>query len=256
LIRTLPALLEVPIGMIDLHCIEKYYGSVPAVLDLCLHAGPGQIVGMVGPNGAGKSTVLKILAGIIPPTSGRATIAGFDIAAAPLEAKSRLGYVPETPQLYDSLTASAFLDLIGALHHIDPSASRQRADYLLDLFEVGRRQRVGELSKGTRQKVVIAAALLHSPTVLVLDEPFDGLDPSMAALVKNILKELAQEGATILFSTHLLHVVQELCHRVCLIDKGRKIADGTIEGACASTSSRDLDEVFANCREMGRNQVA
>jgi ABC-2 type transport system ATP-binding protein len=242
--------------MIATEHLTRRYGSTVAVSDLSLRVEPGEILGFLGPNGAGKSTTVKILAGLIPPTSGRTIVAGFDVATHPLEAKRRLGFVPEAPKLYETLTADAFLDIIGALHHLDPATSRSRRNDLFDLFDLTtvRHKRVREYSKGMRQKVIVAAALIHQPDVLLLDEPFDGLDANAALVMKTLLKEMAREGRTILFSSHILEVVERICTRILIIDKGRQLVDGTAADICRSTGTTTLEEAFA--RLTGVRQTA
>jgi ABC-2 type transport system ATP-binding protein len=232
--------------MIRTERLSKHYGGTAAVIDLDLEIEPGEIFGFLGPNGAGKSTTVKILAGLIAAGSGRAFVAGYDVAQEPLEAKKRLGYVPETPRLYETLTADAFLDVIGALYHLDPATSKARRDDLMEIFGLGevRYQRLREFSKGMRQKVVIAAALLHRPPVLILDEPFDGLDANTALVMKGLLREMAAQGKTILFSSHILEVVERICTRICVIDKGRKVAEGTADGIRRDLGATSLDEAF------------
>src|SRR5262245_50348128 len=175
--------------MIETHELSREYGPKVALVDLDLRVEPGEILGFLGPNGAGKSTTVKILTGLMPATSGRATVAGYDIEAAPLEVKKRIGYVPEQPALYDSLTADEYLDVVGCLYHLDPPASRARRNELLELFDLAavKHQRLKEFSKGMRQKVVIASALMHRPDVLILDEPLDGLDANTALVMKELL---------------------------------------------------------------------
>ena len=232
--------------MIRTERLTKRFGDKAAVVDLDLEVAPGDIFGFLGPNGAGKSTTVRILTGLIPADSGRAIVAGFDIATHPIEAKSRLGYVPETPKLYESLTADGFLDVMGALYHLDPRTSRQRRQELLKLFglEQAQHQRLREFSKGMRQKVVIAAAMIHRPEVLILDEPFDGVDANTTLVMKNLLREMAAQGKTILFSSHVLEVVERICTRVCIIDKGRKLIEGTSASIREATGAASLDEAF------------
>lgn len=243
--------------MIRTERLTKCYGSKTVVADLDLDVAPGEICGFLGPNGAGKSTTIKILTGLIPADGGRAFVAGFDIAEQPLNAKQRFGYVPEAPKLFESLTADAFLDIMGALHHLDPATSQTRRGDLLDLFGLteARYQRLREFSKGMRQKVVIAAALIHRPDVLILDEPFDGIDANSALVMKGVLRELAAQGKTILFSSHILDVIERICTRLCIIDRGRKIAEGTAEEICRHTGAATLEEAFASLtgvREAGQ----
>ena len=232
--------------MIEADKLSKQYGDASVVRDLDLRVDPGEIVGFLGPNGAGKSTTVKMLTGLVPPDGGRARIAGFDVVDQPVEAKERFGYVPESAKLFDSLTADGWLDVIGALHHLDPATSIARRRELLGLFDLtdARDQYLREFSKGMKQKVVIAAALLHRPKILILDEPFDGLDSTTALVMKGLLREMAAQGAAILFSSHILEVVERVCTRICVIDKGRKIADGTAADLCRETGASSLDAAF------------
>lgn len=233
--------------MIQTERLSKHFGSTAAVVDLDLRIEPGEIFGFLGPNGAGKSTTVKILTGLLPAGSGRAIVAGYDVAAQPLEVKKRLGFVPETPRLYETLTADAFLDVMGALYHLDPATSKKRRNDLIELFDLGdvRYQRLREFSKGMRQQVVIAAALIHRPEVLILDEPFDGLDANTALVMKALLREMAAQGKTILFSSHILEVVERICTRMCIIDKGRKVAEGTADEIRRDFRAASLDEAFS-----------
>lgn len=243
--------------MIQTEHLSKSYGEKRALVDLSLSVAPGEILGFLGPNGAGKSTTVKILTGMIRPTSGRAVVAGFDIATDPLEVKKRIGYVPETAALYDGLTASEYLELVGCLHHLDPKMAATRRMELLDLFGLGAvvDQRMTEFSKGMRQKVLIASALLHRPEVLFLDEPLDGLDANAAAVIKELLKKLAGQGRTILFCSHILEVVERICTRIVVINDGRQVADGTAAEIRASTGTTTLEEAFSHLtgvRDVGQ----
>jgi ABC-2 type transport system ATP-binding protein len=227
--------------------LSREYGPKVALSDLNLRVDPGEILGFLGPNGAGKSTTVKILTGMIRPTSGRASVAGFDIVEQPLEAKKRIGYVPETAALYDGLTAAEYLDLVSALHHLDRRTAAARSGELLELFGLAneRHQRLSEFSKGMRQKVLIAASLIHRPDVLFLDEPLDGLDANAALVVKEVLKQLAQQGKTILFCSHILDVVERMCTRIVIINQGRQIADGTSAAIREQTGTATLEEAFS-----------
>jgi ABC-2 type transport system ATP-binding protein len=232
--------------VIQIERLCKSYGTKPAVIDLDLDVQPGQILGFLGPNGAGKTTTLKVLTGLLPADRGRARIAGFDVALHPLDAKARLGYVPESPKLYESLTADAFLDIMGALYHLDPATSRKRRDELLELFGLAdaRHQWLRQFSKGMKQKVVIAAALIHRPEVLILDEPFDGIDANTALVMKSLLREMAAQGKAILFSSHILDVVERICTRVCIITEGRKVAEGAPAEILSQSQTTSLGEAF------------
>ena len=233
--------------MIVTEQLTHFYGGTRAVaaLDLCVR--PGEVLGLLGPNGAGKSTTVKILTGLLIPTSGRACVAGFDIVREPLDAKRRLGYVPEQPALYETLTAAEFLEVISALHHLPPAVAAVRCDELLTLLGLGdvRDQRLSAFSKGMKQKVVFAAALIHRPEVLILDEPLDGLDANSARVVKELLRSFAQQGKTILFCSHILEVVERVCSRIVILSKGELIASGTPAEIAASAGAASLDEAFA-----------
>lgn len=229
------------------HLSKEYDGNV-ALADLSMDVEPGDILGFLGTNGAGKSTTVKILTGMIKPTSGSAQVAGFDVVHAPLEVKRRIGFVPEAAPLYEALTADEYLEMVGCLHHLDESARRARTDELLDLFDLTsvRGKLLHELSKGMKQKVVIASALLHKPEVLFLDEPLDGLDANAAMLVKELLKQLAAQRRTILFCSHILDVVERICTRIVIVDKGRKIAEGTAAEIRQQTRTTTLELAFSH----------
>lgn len=237
--------------------LTREYGPKVALFDLNLQVEPGEILGFLGPNGAGKSTTVKILTGMIRPTSGRAIVAGFDIVEQSLEAKARIGYVPETAALYEGLTAAEYLELIACLHHLDADTLRTRAAELLELFGLAevRNRRMTEFSKGMRQKVLIAAALIHRPQVLFLDEPLDGLDANAALIVKEVLKQLAAQGRTILFCSHILDVVERMCTRIVIINNGRQIENGTAQEIRERTGTATLEEAFSRLtgvRDVGR----
>jgi ABC-2 type transport system ATP-binding protein len=227
--------------------LTKSYGLKVALSGLDLRVEPGEILGFLGPNGAGKSTTVKILTGMIRPSEGSATVAGFDVVRQPLEMKKRIGYVPETAAIYDGLTAAEYLELIACLHHLDPKTAATRRHELLDIFGLAgaAHQRMTEFSKGMRQKVIIAAALMHRPDVLFLDEPLDGLDANAAAVVKELLKKLASQGRTILFCSHILEVVERMCTRIVIINDGRQVASGTAGEILQSTGARTLEEAFS-----------
>jgi ABC-2 type transport system ATP-binding protein len=233
--------------VIDAQDLTKDFDTVRALDGLSFRARPGEIVGFLGPNGAGKSTTLKILTGMIKPSGGRGLIAGLDVADQPLEVKRRIGYVPESGAVYEALTPSEYLDLVGALHHMDRRTCAGRAAELLELFDLGarRHQTLATLSKGMKQKVLIAAAILHRPEVLLLDEPLTGLDAGAARLVKELLRALAAQGRTVLFSSHILDVVERSCQRIVVIDRGKKLAEGTPAELLATTGCATLDEAFS-----------
>ncbi len=232
--------------MIYTRKLRRLYGEIAALHGLDLDVAAGEILGFLGPNGAGKSTTVKILAGMIKPTSGEARVAGFDVVTQPIEVKQRIGYVPESGALYESLSAREYLQLVASLHHQEPGAARQRVDELLERFDLAsaRDQRLTEYSKGMKQKVLIASALMHRPDVLFLDEPLTGLDANAALVVKELLRSLAAQGRTIFFCSHVLEVVERICTRIVIIDKGRVVADGTAAAIAARTGADSLEGAF------------
>jgi ABC-2 type transport system ATP-binding protein len=206
----------------------------------------GEVVGLLGPNGAGKSTTLKILSGILTPGEGRVRINGFSLPEQTIEAKRIIGYVPESANLYESLTAQEYLELIGRLREIEEKALKQKIITLLDIFDIAKQRsnRLATFSKGMRQKVLIAAALLHDPPVLLLDEPLTGLDVSSSLVMKDLLSALSREGKAVLYSSHVLDVVERVCSRVLIIHQGNLIADGTLDSLKDQTKGSTLEEVF------------
>jgi ABC-2 type transport system ATP-binding protein len=206
----------------------------------------GQVTGLLGPNGAGKSTTLKILIGILKFAEGRVEIEGCTLPGKAFEVKQRIGYVPESGDLYESISALEFLELCGRLHEIDESRLQARIDALLEGFGISgqRRLRLGSFSKGMRQKVLISAALLHDPSVIILDEPLTGLDVESAMMTKDLLASLAASGKTVLYSSHVLDVVERFCDRVLIIDHGNLIADGSPDELKARTHASSLEGVF------------
>jgi ABC-2 type transport system ATP-binding protein len=226
--------------------LVKEFAALRAVDGLSLEVQPGELFGFLGPNGAGKSTTVRMLTGLIRPTSGRAEVAGYDVVAQADAAKSRIGYVPESGALYETLTPLEYLEFVGCLRHIAPTVARTRASALLDLFGAAehRNRRLQELSRGTRQKVLIVAALLHNPDVLILDEPMNALDANAASLLKETLRGLTAQGRTVLFSSHVLDVVERVCTRMLIIDHGMAVALGTAAEITAQTGTRTLEDAF------------
>jgi ABC-2 type transport system ATP-binding protein len=233
--------------MIETQHLSKRYDTKIAVTDLSLAVQEGEIFGFLGPNGAGKSTTVKMLTGMIFPTSGSALVAGFDILKDPVEVKKRIGFVPESGALFESLTGWEYLQLIADLHHIDRGVAGKRMEEFLTLFGLWGEHtaRLQQYSKGMKQKILISAALIHNPPVLFLDEPLNGLDANAALVFKELLKKLSAQGKTIFFTSHVLEVVERLCTRIAIIDHGRIIAEGTAEQIADSTGQRTLEESFA-----------
>lgn len=242
--------------MIETDRLRRDYGSTTALHDLTLRVEPGEILGFLGPNGAGKSTTVKILAGMLKPTSGWARVAGFDVAAQPIEVKRRVGYVPEAAALYEALSAREYLELVASLHHQPLNDARRRIGELLERLDLSAAmdQRLSEFSKGMKQKVLIAAALLHRPEVVFLDEPLTGLDANAALIVKELIRSLAAQGRTIFFCSHVLEVVERVCSRIVIIDRGRVVADGAAAEIAASTGTSSLEGAFI--RLTGRRDAA
>lgn len=238
--------IERPPSSIVVEHLRFGYGRTEVLHDLSFFIRRGEVTGLLGPNGAGKSTTIKILTGILEPAHGRVVVEGLDIPADAVRLKSRLGYVPEAAELYETLTAREFLELCGRLHEIEEGALAARIDDMLDAFGLADRAN-GDLrsfSKGMRQKVLIAAALVHNPSVIFLDEPLTGLDVESAVLVKTLLASLAAEGRTVVYSSHVLDVVERVCARVLIIDKGTLIADGSPDELKARTQGSSLEAVF------------
>jgi len=223
-------------------------GTFTAVDDLSFAVAPGEIVGLIGPNGAGKTTTLRSIAGILRPTAGVVRIDGHDVVADPIEAKRRLAFMPDEPHLFEYLTVAEHLRLVSRLYGVDDFD--RRAATLLDELELAGKERSlpGELSRGMRQKVVIACGLVRQATTLLFDEPLTGLDPIGIRRMRNTIAARAQQGAAILLSSHLLHLVEEVCSRVIIMDRGRKIADGTFEELAAradlATAGSSLEQIF------------
>lgn len=211
--------------MIRLVHLTKKFGSFTAVDDINLEIQPGEFFGFLGPNGAGKTTTIKMMTGLFTPTAGHIFINGYNIARQPTEAKHSTGYIPDQPFLYDKLTGREFLYFSGGLFKMDKQQLRRRIDDLIEHFQIQEwiDKRTEDYSQGMRQRVVIAAALLHDPQVIVIDEPMIGLDPQSAHIVKATLKQKTREGATVFMSTHSLPIVEELCDRVAIIKNGRLI---------------------------------
>jgi ABC-2 type transport system ATP-binding protein len=206
----------------------------------------GEVIGLLGPNGAGKSTTIKIIAGILAPTVGAVSVAGLSLPGKAVDVKQRIGYVPEAAVLFESLTGQEFLELSGRLHDVDEETLQARIRSILETFGLSsdRVSRLDTYSKGMRQKILIGAALLHNPDLILLDEPLSGLDVNAAIMIKDLIAALAASGKTILYSSHVLDVVEKVCDRVLIINKGKLIAEGTPEGLKASTGQPTLEEVF------------
>ncbi len=232
--------------MIETHNLSKNYNAKNAVNNVTLTIQEGEIFGFLGANGAGKTTTVKMLTGMIFPTSGSAHVAGFDVVQRGIEVKKRIGYVPENGALFESLTGWEYLQFTADLHHLDPHVSLKRIEEFLTLFGLWdeRNGRIQQYSKGMKQKILIAAALIHNPQVLFLDEPLNGLDANAALVFKELLKKLSGQKKTVFFTSHVLDVVEKLCTRIVVIHEGIIIADGTAAQIAQSTGQATLEEAF------------
>jgi ABC-2 type transport system ATP-binding protein len=233
------------IPAIEAHNLQKHYGDTQAVKGVDLVVYPGEIVGFLGPNGAGKTTTIKMLVGLLRPSSGVARIGGFDIQQQPLQAKAQLGYVPDEPYLPEKLSAREFLQFVGGLYRMEKNAAAQRGEELLRLFGLEDRadELLGGYSHGMRQKAALAGALLHDPRAFFLDEPTVGLDPRSARLIKDLLRTISGRGTAVFMSTHILEIAERMCDRVFIINQGAIIATGTLEELRAG-STESLEDIF------------
>jgi ABC-2 type transport system ATP-binding protein len=228
--------------------LTRVFGGQTAVRDLSFEIAAGQLVGLLGPNGAGKSTTVRMLSGQLKPTAGRAEVLGLDVEREPLEVKRRIGVVPESGAVFETLTGWEHLRFVAALHGLPEDEAGERIlrfGAFFDLDEPTLREKpLAAYSKGMRQKVVITAALLHNPQVLFFDEPLNGLDANAALSFKTLITSLAREGRTIVYCSHILDVVERVCERVIIIHEGRVVADGTVAGLREQTGEASLERVF------------
>jgi ABC-2 type transport system ATP-binding protein len=232
--------------VIEVRNLVKSFGDKDAVKGISFTIHPGQATGYLGPNGAGKSTTVKIIAGVLQPTAGEVKVCGFDVVKQPLEVKRRIGYVPENAALYDTLSANEYLSLVAELYQVDRATAALRIGQLLDAFELlpAADQQIETLSKGMRQKVLLIGALIHDPPVILLDEPLNGLDVNAAMTFRRLLERLLQNGKTLLFCSHILEVIERLCGRVIVIDRGRIVADDLTAKLLAGHPQGTLEAVF------------
>ncbi|MGA7476543.1 MAG: ABC transporter ATP-binding protein [Thermoplasmata archaeon] len=229
--------------------VSKAFGFVDALYSVSFSVEAGQIVGLLGPNGAGKSTTMKAVLGLVRPDSGEIRLFGKNVQENPVETKRQIGYVPESPALYEFLTGAEYLDFVADMYGLDPSTRRDRIRQFLTGLELEGHENslISGYSQGMKQKVALIAALAHRPRLLVLDEPLNGLDPRSARVTKDLLRNLAaHDGVAVLFSTHVLEIAQAICDRVVILHHGRVLASGTVAALRDRTglAGRDLEEVF------------
>lgn len=246
--------------MIEAIQLTKLYDNTPALTDVSFTVGKGEILGFLGPNGAGKTTTMRILTGFLPPTSGTARVAGFDVLNQSMEVRRRIGYMPENPPVYEDMTVTSFLRFISRTKGVPKAKEKSRLDYALEKcsLESVRGRLIGHLSRGYRQRVGLAQALIHDPEVLILDEPTIGLDPSQIIEIRQLIKGLAGEH-TVILSSHILPEVEQTCGRVVIINRGKIIAVDTPEKLSLSlrgtniysvTVARPTDEMQTKLAEM------
>jgi ABC-2 type transport system ATP-binding protein len=235
-----------PAPIVNFDKVTFCYDRTEVLHDLSFILKKGEIVGLLGPNGAGKTTTIKIIAGILAPGAGSVSVCGLPVPEQAVSVKQRIGYVPEAAALFECLTGQEFLELSGRLHDVEEETLQARMRSILETFDLysERVSRLDTYSKGMRQKILIAAALLHNPDLVLLDEPLSGLDVNASIMIKDLLAALALDGKTILYSSHVLDVVEKVCDRVLIIHEGSLIADGTPEDLKSSTEQSTLEDVF------------
>ena len=234
--------------MIRLKDLTKRYGKFTAVDGISLQVPRGELFGLLGPNGAGKTTTMRMIAGILQPTAGSIQVGGVDMLGRPLEAKARLGFIPDRPFVYDKLTGGEFLRFAAALYGQDGPDVERRIDELLEIFDLGpwKHELTEAYSHGMRQKLIICGALVHRPELIVVDEPMVGLDPKSARLLKDLFRQFVDRGGTVLMSTHTLEVAEVMCDRIAIVYQGRIAASGTMDELREQTESAEmsLEDLF------------
>lgn len=233
--------------MLELSAVSKLYSGVAAVDSVSFKAAPGEITGYLGANGSGKSTTMKMITGLITPTSGKILFNGQPIEHDWIAHRTRMGYVPEEPHLYTHLSGGEYLEMVAQLRDLPTQQSSERIDGLLRLFHLqgDRHAPISAYSKGMRQKILISAALLHNPSLILLDEPFSGLDVASALVLRSLMEELAARGKVVLFSSHELETVERVCSRVIILHKSKLVADDSIANLRALMSTPTLEGIFS-----------
>ena len=240
-------------NVIELKNLTKLYGSLRAVHQLNLTVGEGEIFGFIGPNGAGKTTTIRMMGGVTLPTQGEIHIDGISMAADPVEAKKRIGFIPDRPFLYEKLTGMEFLKFMADLFHVEKGLFGKKSEEILKMFSLldWADDLIESYSHGMKQRLIIGAAILHDPRVIIIDEPMVGLDPAGIRLVKDMFRRLAGNGTTLFLSTHSLEVAEDLCHRIGIIHRGSLIATGNLDELrqLARVQESGLEAVFLRLTE-------
>jgi ABC-2 type transport system ATP-binding protein len=235
-------------SLIVTQALVKSYGDKVAVNNVSFEVQAGEVFGFLGPNGAGKTTTIKMIVGLLQPSSGTVKVAGYDVQTQPLQAKAASGYVPDTPNLYAKLTGRELLRFVGDLYDLDRQHMVQRTEELLRVLDLAEAadNTIDSYSHGMQQKASLAAALMHDPKVLVLDEPTVGLDPKSARLIKDILRQMADRGAAVFLSTHILEIAERMCDRIGIINKGELVAVGTMNElrSLGKAGEVSLEDIF------------
>ncbi|MEJ2264690.1 MAG: ABC transporter ATP-binding protein [Anaerolineales bacterium] len=236
-------------ALIESQHLTKHYGDKVAVNNVSFEVYAGEVFGFLGPNGAGKTTTIKMIVGLLQPTSGTIKVAGYNVSQQPLQAKATSGFVPDTPNLYPKLSGRELLRFVGDLYEMDRQQVERRIEELLRVFrlEEAGDDTIDSYSHGMQQKTALAAALMHDPKVLVLDEPTAGLDPRSARLIKDMLRQMAERGSAVFLSTHILEIAERMCDRIGIINEGELIAVGTMEELRAlGKGETSLEDIFLN----------
>lgn len=240
--------------MLKISNLSKSYnrGAVKAVNNLNLHVKSGEIFGFLGPNGAGKTTTIKMIVGLLNPDEGSIIVNGYDNQKNPIEAKKSIGYVPDTPMVYDRLTGMEYLNFMADVYQVPSDQRKKRINYFLEMFDLT--DAVGDLIKsyshGMKQKIALAGALLHNPALWIMDEPMVGLDPKSSHLLKELMRQHCQKGNTVFFSTHILEVAERLCDRIGIINRGKLIAVGTLDELRRGEQAETLENIFLELTEQ------
>lgn len=241
--------------VLEVDSVSRSFGPLKALDNVSLKVGTGEVYGLLGPNGSGKSTLMKMMLGLMKPDSGIIKVDGIDVQNDPLQVRRIVGYVPESPRIYEFLTAIEYLDFIADIHQMDIHAKKERISEFLKAFELEGRENemLSGYSQGMKQKAVITAALIHKPKLLVMDEPLNGLDPRSARIVKDLIHQLSKEGVSTIFSTHILEIAEVVCDRIAIVSGGKMLAEGTAADlrSQAGMPGSTLEELFLKLTGSG-----